>query len=137
MELIIFFLNYNWVFKYYMVLLLVFNLSIFYNFVYFLNNENKTTNNENKPIINLKYMFKKIIKITKNPIIFEYQLKQINKITINSNKYVKYENIIQNVKNMDEKTINKYYKKIKQILSERKLTNINEIIIKLLCVNFQ
>lgn len=143
MEFINFFLTYNWIFKCYLLLLLIFNIFMFYNFVFVSSNtiENTTiyTNNDINDI-DTKYnmIFKKLIKISKNPIIFEYQLEQINKILQNTNKYIKCQRDIYNINNTENKNISVYknYKKIKKILLKRKILNVNEIMIKLICINF-
>lgn len=134
MDFIIFFLTHNWIFKCYLSFLLIFNIFMFYNFVYIIP-ETNITNNE------CIFMFKKLIKISKNPIIFEYQLEQINKIIPDTTKYIKYQKYIQNMNNLDNSNNSnnstyKYYSKIKQTLIKNKLLNVDEIIIKLLCINF-
>lgn len=134
MDFIIFFLTHNLIFKYYLSLLLIFNIFMFYNFVYIIPKTNKTNITNNECI----FMFKKLIKISKNPIIFEYQLEQINKIIPDTTKYIKYQKYIQNMNNLDNSNnlTYKYYSKIKQTLIKNKLLNVDEIIIKLLCINF-
>jgi hypothetical protein len=114
---------------------------MFYYFVYIIPNPNKKNSNiYTKNDINFKYnlMFKKLIKISKNPIIFEYQLEQINIINPISNKIIQYKNDIQNIYNLKNKKNSTYknYKKIKKTLLEKKLINIDDIIIKLLYINF-
>lgn len=141
MEFINFFLTYNWIFKWYLLLLLIFNIFMFYNFVFIGSNTITNTKIYNDIInIDTKYnmIFKKLIKISKNPIIFEYQLEQINKILQNTDKYVKCQRDICNITNSKKKNISVYknYKKIKKILLKRKMLNVNEIIIKLICINF-
>jgi hypothetical protein len=146
MDIIIGFLTYNWIFKYYLMMLLIFNIMMFYNFA-FLIHETKRSNpqtvfeNESKTIFEYNVMFKKLVKISKNPIIFEYQLEQINKFFPDTNKYIKHKKYIQNINNYNNSnnsnnSVYKYYNKIKQTLIKNKLSNVDEIIIKLLCVNF-
>lgn len=144
MDIIIGFLNYNWIFKYYLMMLLMFNIMMFYIFA-FLIPETKRSNpqivfgDDSKTIFEYNFMFKKLIKISKNPIIFEYQLEQINKFLPDTNKYLKHKKYIQNINNSNNSnnSVYKYYNKIKQTLIKNKLSNVDEIIIKLLCVNFQ
>lgn len=149
MDFINFFLTHNWIFKCYLLLLLIFNVFMFYNFLFVSSNiiKNKKiyANNDIIDIIDIididtKYntIFKKLIKISKNPIIFEYQLEQINKILSNTDKYIKCQMDIYNINNLEKKNISVYknYQKIKKILLRRKLSNIDEIIIKLICINF-
>lgn len=143
MDFVNFFLTYNWIFRYYLSFLLIFNVSMFYNFVFLIpkskNKNYEISSNDNSEIIT-KYdlMFKKLVKISKNPIIFEYQLEQINKFLPNPNNYIKYQKYIQDINDLDNKnnSVYKNYKKIKQTLIKNKLLNVDEIIIKLLCVNF-
>jgi hypothetical protein len=141
MNFINFFYNHNWIFKCYLITILLFNIFMFYYFVYIIPNPNKKNSNiYTKNDINFKYnlMFKKLIKISKNPIIFEYQLEQINIINPISNKIIQYKNDIQNIYNLKNKKNSTYknYKKIKKTLLEKKLINIDDIIIKLLYINF-
>ncbi len=141
MNFIIFFFNHNWIFNCYLFIILLFNIFMFYNFAYIIPNANrKKTNIYYNNDISFKYnlMFKKLIKISKNPIIFEYQLEQINKINPISNKIIQYKNYIQNIYNLKNKKNSTYknYKKIKKTLLEKKLKNIDDIIIKLLYINF-
>ena len=141
MNFINFFYNHNWIFKCYLITILLFNIFMFYYFVYIIPNPNKKNSNiYTKNDINFKYnlMFKKLIKISKNPIIFEYQLEQINIINPISNKIIQYKNDIQNIYNLKNKKNSTYknYKKIKKTLLEKKLKNIDDIIIKLLYINF-
>ena len=143
MYFIIFFLTYNWIFKYYLSFLLIFNIFLFYNFIFLIpKSKNKnyeiSFNNNNETITKYDFLFKKLVKISKNPIIFEYQLEQINKFLPDTNNYIKYHKYIQDINNKKNKKYSayKYYKKIKQTLIKNKLSNVDEIIIKLLCVNF-
>jgi hypothetical protein len=143
MEFINFFLTYNWIFKCYLLLLLIFNIFMFYNFIFVSSNTIENTKiyiNNDIIDIHTKYnmIFKKLIKISKNPIIFEYQLEQINKILQNTDKYIKCQRDIYNINYSENKNISVYknYKKIKKILLKRKILNVNEIIIKLICINF-
>lgn len=120
---------------------------MFYNFVFLIPKAKNTnceivfddnSNGNGKTISKCDFMFKKLVKISKNPIIFEYQLEQINKFLPDTNKYIKYQKYIQYINNFDNKnnSVYKYYKKIKQTLIKNKLSDVDEIIIKLLCVNF-
>ena len=131
MYLINFFLNNNLIFKYYFILLLLFNIFIFCNLVFRVSNFNNNIN------IDVKYnlIFKKLIKISKNPIIFDYQLKQMDKIDYKSNKYIQCKKYINNINNK-KISIYENYKKIIKILAKKKLSNINDILIKLLYINF-
>lgn len=112
-------------------MILIFNVFVFLNFAFIVPNAN---NNMNKNM-NYNLMFKKLIKISNNPIIFEYQLEQINKI--NNIRNIQYKNDIQYICNFsNKKKTYKNYKKIKKILLEKNLTDIDETIIKLLHINF-
>lgn len=143
MDFIIFFLTHNWIFKYYLWFLLIFNIFMFYNFVFLIPKTKNTDceivfDDDGKTIEKYDFMFKKLVKISKNPIIFEYQLKQIDKFLPNTNKYIKYQKYVQHINKLDNSnnSVCKYYKNIKQTLIKNKLSNVDEIIIKLLCVNF-
>lgn len=143
MDFVNFFLTHNWIFKYYLTILLMFNIFMFCNFVFLIPKGKNTKceitlNDNNETITKYDFMFKKLVKISKNPIIFEYQLEQINKFLPNTNKYIKYQKHIQDINNLDNKnnSVYKHYKKIKQTLIKNNLSNVDEIIIKLLCVNF-
>jgi len=112
---------------------------MFYNFIFVNFNTIKKTNSDIVDI-DTKYntIFKKLIKISKNPIIFEYQLEQINKILPNTDKYIKYQRYICNINKSKKKNISVYknYIKITKILLKIKILNVNEIIIKLIWINF-
>lgn len=148
MDIINFFLKYNFIFKYYLCFILFFNLMMFYNFTFKILKKNKINNKLNLTNnINLSSMFKKLTKISNNPIIFEYQLEQINKIDSNSKKFIQYKNNFiniyeekknDNIKKEKNFLIYKYYKKIKNKLINKKynMKDIDDIIIKLLCINF-
>jgi len=137
-------------FRYYLLVIFIINLYIFYIFtigkIIKLKEKNITDkdNNIDEPIgyKDNKYyhMLKKIKKITNNPIIFEYQLTQSNKIDINSNKYVKYYKELNNINKHSEQYIksHNYLNKIKKILSYKNKYNISDIdiITKLLYINF-
>jgi len=127
-----------------MCILVLFNLIIFYFFGYTFFFKTRKINNNNLPLdtidYNLKYsiFFKKILKIINNPIIFEYQLKQLEKINSNSNKFIEHTKFLNDIKNNKNLKTKKYYKKIinslHQITSdENKKINI---LTKLLCINF-
>lgn len=139
MDIINFFLKYNFIFKYYLCIILFFNLMMFYNFTFKILKKNKINNKLNLTNnINLSSMFKKLTKISNNPIIFEYQLEQINKIDYNSKKFIQYKNNFINIYEEKNFLIYKYYKKIKNKLINKKynMKDIDDIIIKLLCINF-
>ena len=139
MDIINFFLKYNYIFKYYLCIILFFNLMMFYNFTFKILKKNKINNKLNLTNnINLSSMFKKLTKISNNPIIFEYQLEQINKIDYNSKKFIQYKNNFINIYEEKNFLIYKYYKKIKNKLINKKynMKDIDDIIIKLLCINF-
>lgn len=141
-DFISFFLTYNWIFKCYLLILLIFNIFMFYNFFYKMMKTNGFNgfNRSNGKKTDYIFMFKKLLKISKNPIIFEYQLEQINKFMPDKNKYVRYQKHIQYINNLDDKnnSVCKYYKKIKNILEKKNLVNSHAdvIIIKLMCINF-
>lgn len=134
----IFLPEYNWIFKYYLLSILLFNLSIIYNFIFRIPTKINSINFLNDNVED-KYifMFKKIIKIAKNPIIFEYQLKQIKTANINDNKYNQYKKYLKKVKNK-QNNLYKQYKILKKIFYKKNVshTEFDEILIKLLCVNF-
>jgi hypothetical protein len=124
---------------------------MFYNFVFGKFNTNiknidHDINLNHDDNIDLKYhsMFKKLVKISKNPIIFEYQLEQIEKLKHNLNKYNQYNQYKKDFKDIcdinNKKFIysRKYYQYLKKILIKKKYNhkNINNILIKLLCINF-
>jgi hypothetical protein len=133
-------LKYNLIFRFYFIIIFIFNILIFYYFGIKIFFPKENINLLQDKIDNdLKYslMLKKIIDIIKNPIIFEYQLKQSEKININSDKFINYYKYLNNIEN--DKLINslKYYKKI-NILMTQKFKNKEKIniITKLLCINF-
>lgn len=138
----IFLPKYNWIFQCYMCVILLFNLGIFYFYVGEINKKiNISNNNKSKEIgTNYKYMFKKIIKISKNPIIFSHQLKQINKISTNNTKYE--QNIIFLKNFFQSDSTFKYYKKIKKIKKILRKNNFDsehdfmDVIARLMCINF-
>ena len=152
MEIIFFILEYNLILKYYLCILLFFNTLILLNFILRISNTkilinnncndlNSLNNSDNN--IDLKYclMFKKLIKITKNPIIFEYQLEHIKNPNKDLYKYNKYKKVISNISDISNKKFTqtkKYYKNLKKILLKKKYNkkNINNILIKLICINF-
>ena len=143
MDIIIGFITYNWIFKYYLMMILIFNIMMFYNFAFLIpktkrSNPQIVFEDDRKTIFEYNVMFKKLVKISKNPIIFEHQLEQINKFFPDTNKYLKHKKYIQNINgsNNSNNSVYKYYNKIKQTLIKNKLSNVDKIIIKLLCVNF-
>ena len=152
MKIIYFLFVNNWIFKCYLCLLLLFNILMFYIFAFeniytnkktIQNNiygkDNSTDIDANTDIvIRYIFMFKKIIKIAKNPIIFEYQLKQIEKIDKNSNKYNQYRKDLEKIKNNKKSLkIQQYYQNIKKILlSSNNKNKVDETIIKFFCINF-
>jgi len=143
MDIIIGFITYNWIFKYYLMMILIFNIMMFYNFAFLIpktkrSNPQIVFEDDRKTIFEYNVMFKKLVKISKNPIIFEHQLEQINKFFPDTKKYLKHKKYIQNINNSNNSnnSVYKYYNKIKQTLIKNKLSNVDKIIIKLLCVNF-
>lgn len=145
-----YFFKFQIFFKYYLSVIFFLNIYIFYIFIInkiikFKKNITDVNNIDNiDDIISYdnKYcqMFKKIIKILNNPIIFEYQLTQSDKIDINTNKYIKYYKELNKINKYNEKYIksHKYLDKIKKILSRKNKYNITniDIITKLLYINF-
>lgn len=145
MLIINYLLKYNWIFKYYLCLIFFLNIFIFYFFFirdFFKSNKvNELDGSVNDDILNLKYsiIFKKIIKIINNPIIFEYQLKQLKKINVKSDKYIQYQLDLNKITKFDLNIKSKiYYTKIKDLLSTNtnNNNNIDDILIKLMCINF-
>lgn len=151
-------LKYNWIFRYYLLILFFFNLILFYIFAIkrFFNNEqvDNTKQIDTKQIdtkqidtkqidtdLDLKYclMFKKIINIINNPIIFDYQLEQSQKINIISDKYIQYHKYLLEIHNYKFTKSYIYYKKAKKKLSIYYKSDIekNNILTKLFCINFQ
>ena len=135
-------LKYNLIFRFYLIIIFFFNILIFYYFgikIFFPKEKINIDLLHDKVDYDLKYssMLKKIINIIKNPIIFEYQLKQSEKININSDKFINYYKYLNNIEN--DKLIKslKYYKKI-NILMKSQFNNKEKIniITKLLCINF-
>ena len=152
--MIILFLNYFFkfqiFFRCYLSVIFFINLYIFYIFtinnIMKLKNKSITDGDNNEDDIigsnDNKYyqMLKKIKKITNNPIIFEYQLTQTNKIDINTNKYITYHRELNNINKHNDQYIksHKYLNKIKNILSHKNKNNTSDIdiITKLLYINF-
>jgi hypothetical protein len=145
-----YFFKFQIFFRYYLLVIFFINLYIFYVFTInqiiklkknIINVDNNIDNNNNVYDDN-KYchMLKKIKKIINNPIIFEYQLIQSDKIDINSNKYIKYHKELNNINKNNEQFIKsqEYLNKIKKILSSENKYNISDIdiITKLLYINF-
>lgn len=130
---------YNWIFKMYLILILLFNIYIFIKFALPMLNKNelnKIAYNNDKNNDEYLLMFKKLIKITNNPIIFEYQLEQSKKIDKVCDKYIKYKKLINDItdNNINCNDLKKYYIKILKILS--RCGKNDDMLIKLLCINF-
>lgn len=142
MDIINFFLINNFFFKFYLCMILLLNTFVFYKFIFeiFYNNKMNNKNNNIENLDEKKYclMYKKLVKISKNPIIFEYQLEQIKKISINSIKFIEYKDYIKTINVNKNLLLLKYHKQIDKILIDKKYEkkNINDIIIKLFCINF-
>ena len=155
-----YFFKFQIFFRYYLSVIFFINLYIFYIFIIDklinlkknINNngieDGKNINNDggirdvDVDVDDNKYcqMFKKIKKITNNPIIFEYQITQSDKIDITSNKYIKYSKELDKINKHKYQYIksHKYLKKIKKILLHKNKFNISDIdiIIKLMYINF-
>lgn len=130
---------YNWIFKMYLILILLFNIYIFIKFALPMLNKNelnKIAYNNDKNNDEYLLMFKKLIKITNNPIIFEYQLEQSKKIDKVCDKYIKYKKLINDItdNNINCNDLKKYYIKMQKILT--KYNKNDDTLIKLLCINF-
>lgn len=128
--------KYNFIFRIYMLIIFFFNLLIFY---FFSIKKNINFSLENKDLdFKNTLIFKKIFSIINNPIIFEYQLNQIQQINSNSKKFIECKKFINYVKNNDFPKSNKYYKKINKLLSSNYKNNSEKITIltKLICINF-
>ena len=144
MVLINYIIKYNCIFRYYLLIVFFFNLIIFYFFGIKRFYANKKINYENKLLddndYDLKYslMLKKIIKIINNPIIFEYQLKQSQKININSDKFIEHQKYLYYIENNKFIKSQKYYKRLKKMMTPYNKNNDEKIFIltKLLCINF-
>ena len=146
--------RYNWIFRYYLLIIFFFNLVLFYIFAIERFFRNKTEHKKDLFLDNIdsdiKYCFslEKIIKIIKNPIIFDYQILQIHSIDTNSDKYIQYYEYLLYIQNNKQTKSYVYYKKAKKLLSNyyaktktktKTKTNTNEkniILAKLLCINF-
>ena len=135
-------LKYNWIFRYYLLIIFFLNLVLFYIFgikrlfvTKLINNVDLLSDNVD---LKLYLMLKKIIKIINNPIIFDYQIKQSEKINITSDKYIQYDKLLNHIQNNKSIKLQIYYKKAKKLLpcyynhNEKK-----DILVKLLCINFQ
>ena len=129
-------LKYNWIFRYYLLIIFFLNLVLFYIFgIKLINNVDLLSDNVD---LKLYLMLKKIIKIINNPIIFDYQIKQSEKINITSDKYIQYDKLLNHIQNNKSIKLQIYYKKAKKLLpcyynhNEKK-----DILVKLLCINFQ
>lgn len=132
----LFLLKFNNIFYYYLCLIFIFNLIIFYNFSSFFFTKKKNLSNNKNIELNLSLILKKIYKIVKNRIIFNYQIEQIKKINYNDEQLKK--NILY-LNDINKNSLSyKYYKKLIEIL---KLKNIkdkesqNIIISKLIYIN--
>ncbi len=143
-------IKHNNIFKYYLLLILVFNIFMSYTFVtYFFYNKSKfnnfknTNNSNNDSNDNLEliyyYRLKQIIKLFDNPIKFDYQINQINqnKIYKNNSKYIQYKNELNKILKTNTK-INILYKKvllkIKKNYIKNKYKN-KKILLCLFCIN--
>lgn len=141
-------LEYNCIFRYYLLFLLIFNIFTTYTFfIYrFYNNEKKNLlnyqddyfeDNKNTHITHIfYYKLKKINRIISNPVKFNYQINQLVRIK-NNQKYNEYKNNILNIKS--NMSIYKIYTKIiKRLKKKYKMSNnkIDKIILHLLCINF-
>lgn len=133
----------NWIFKIYLTLIFFLNIYICVKFALPILNKNNLTNimhNEDNNYSEYLMMFKKLIKITNNPIIFEYQLEQSKKIDEECEKYIKYKKVISNMTNdtinnyNNYNNLKKYYMKIQKILS--RYNKNDDTLIKLLYINF-
>lgn len=141
MIIIDYLIKYHFIFRIYMFILMLFNLMIFYFFC--LKKIYKNDSVLDNIDYDLKYfiLFKKILNIINNPIIFEYQLKHSHKIDSNSDKFIEYYKFLNYVQNKNFTKITKskkYYRKIIKLLQPH-YSNKNEKIIiltKLLCINF-
>ena len=145
-------IKYNYIFKYYLLLILIFNIFMSYTFVtYFFYNKSKFNNlkdtndnnfdSDNNLELIYYYRLKQIIKLFDNPIKFDYQINQINqnKIYKNNSKYVQYKNEFNKILKIKTNTkINILYKKI--ILKIKKNDTKNKcgckkILLCLFCIN--
>jgi hypothetical protein len=145
MSIINYIFKYNLIFKIYLVFIFFFNLLIFYFFgikKYFINQEKNKDINSITENFDLEYslIFKKILKILNNPIIFEYQIKQSNKIDTTSHKFIESYKCVYHIVNNLTKFYKskKYYIKINKLLSYDYPNDHEKIIIltKLICINF-
>lgn len=134
-------LKYNFIFRYYLVVIFFLNLTILYKIFKSKLIKNIQLNKSHN--INKKYcsIFKKISKIINNPIIFEYQMVQLKKINNNSEKYIKYSSELNKINLLNKNTkLYKYFVKIKKLLSKKYINNnddeIIDILTKLIYVNF-
>lgn len=131
MIIVNFLLKYNWIFRYYLLIIFFINLIVFYFFV------NKQINKKDLMSNNFDLNLKKIIKIINNPIIFDYQINQSQKIDITSDKYIKYSKYLYDIQNNKLTKSYLYYKKANKKLSYYYSdSKKNDILIKLLCINF-
>ena len=147
MTIVDYIFKYNFIFRIYLIFIFFFNLLIFYFFGIRKIHVNQKINNINLLSDNkdLKYslILKKILSVINNPIIFEYQLNQSNKINVTSNKFIEKYDSVNYIKNNLTKLSKskKYYDKIHKLLSHNypEYSDNKKIVIltKLLCINFK
>jgi hypothetical protein len=149
-------LEYNNIFFYYLIFIMIINILTIYTFTLYrfyykekniflnylgeyLNNKlpnqsDKYNSNENEIYILLYYKLKKIYKILLNPIKFRYQVNQFYDIKKNKN-YKKYKENLKNIKN-NTKILFLYNKILKIIKNKYSNKNPNKLLLQLLCINF-